>query len=359
MIEKQIYANRKSGIDLLRIIAMLCICIFHATQTFCSKFPTESTDSPVITALGNFGAVGNMLFIICSSYFLALKPKARADKAINILADATLISILFLIVYLLCGVQLGKSTILHQILPNIYNQNWFIPCYVIFYLLSPIVIKGLSSLTKETHFALCIVSLIVYGLLSLYDPLTPVGSHLLKFFYILNIVAFITWHVTPKSSLWNLVAFLIGTLIYILLSVLAKYLSRNVESIPSISFGSYYSPFLLFPLIFLFNLFRNMKFNNAFISYLSSCTLFVYIIHENALFRSITRKAYFSYAVDNFGIQYAVWFILLCGMVMFIAGFILSVIYNETLHKLTKKLSALIVNGIKRIINKLFSICVK
>ena len=40
-----------------------------------------------------FGPMGNILFVICSSYFLVDKTKSRAEKAINILFDSMVISI--------------------------------------------------------------------------------------------------------------------------------------------------------------------------------------------------------------------------------------------------------------------------
>ena len=356
---------RKSGIDLLRILAILMICMFHARKTFFEALFDLGIDFQltsfsrvtwyVTQIIRPFGSVGNILFMICSAYFLVDNPRARGEKAVHILSDNWLISVLILVVYLICGVSLSSETILNQIFPTTYKTNWFVSAYVIFYLLAPIVIVGLKNLSKRAHFGLCIASVIFYGFFSLYDPILPYYSLVLPFFYILNLVAFIKWYIPPKSKRWNFMLFFFGSILFLGLFFGCKWLRRLSTFFDEIEFASLYSPFLVFPLIGLFNLFRDMKFSNRAISYLSTCSLFVYVIHENELFRSITREQYYIYMIERFGINYALAFILLCGIGMFLGGFVLAVIYNETFHRLTKKISATIWKGITFLTDQIYN----
>ena len=104
------------------------------------------------------------------------------------------------------------------------------------------------------------------------------------------------------------------------------------------------SPVLLLPLICLFNIFAKMNFQNKFISYLSTCSLFVYVIHENYLLRTITRVNFYNYCLSTYGEQLAIVYMLICGSFMFICGFLLAVIYKESIHRLTSKFSILMAN---------------
>lgn len=351
--------KRHSGIDLLRIIALFLICFSHANQTFASvsEFTPYGFASLLSIGLTPFGTFGNVLFVICSSYFLVDKTRSRAEKAINILMDSSLISLCILIGFLISPEPLSVDTIIQQIFPDVFALNWFVPCYAIFYLLSPIAVIGLKHFTKKQHFVFTIASLLVYGGLSLLG-LPPIGSNLLQFFYILNLVAFVKWHVPSLAThkLANFLMFLIGlSLCYagIYLSLLFSGPSALTGRIPI------FSPFLVIAFLGLFNLFEQMRFENKFISYLSGCSLFVYVIHENFLLRTITRVNYYYWAYATFGNDIAVAYMLVCGLFMFVAGFLLAVVYKETLARLTTLGAKGTAIGINKLFDKIYALCFK
>lgn len=354
--------KRHSGIDLLRIIAIFLICLSHANQTFRNLFDLPSFDfiNMVTVGLSPLGTMGNILFVICSSYFLVDKTKSRTEKAINLLMDSTLISICILIGFLISGEPLTWETILQQIFPDISGLNWFVPCYVIFYLLAPIVVFGLKHLTKKQHFAFTIASLVVYGCLSMIS-LAPVGSYLFQFFYILNLVAFVKWNAPSIYShrKVNFFVFLVGMIVCYLGYFGFLVLSKQNAFFGRFSFISMLSPLSVIPLMALFNCFKEMKFDSKFISYLSTCSLFVYVIHENYLLRGITRVNYYNWAVGTFGDRLMLVYLIICGLFMFVVGFILAVIYKETFSRLTKFCSKKVDNVLRMIISKLYNKCFK
>lgn len=349
---------RHCGIDLLRIIAILLICFSHANQTMRDivVFPRYNFENGIVYFFNNLGTIGNILFIISSSYFLVDKPKSNGQKVVNILMDTFFISIIILVGFLVLGYKLDWETIVHQFFPNIFQLNWFIPCYILFYILSPLMVYALSCLSKKSHFVLVLGSLIIYGCLSIFN-LAPVGSYLLQFFYILNIVAFIKWHVPSlfRRTKLNLLVFMFGMILTYGLYIGFIFLRPYNAFFERFCFFSLYSPLLVFSLIALFGLFENMKFQNKFVSYLSTCSLFVYVIHENDLLRSIIRPMYYEYMITNFGENLALVYMLICGLFMFIAGFVLSVIYKETLHRITVAASNKIYNLLKKVFNSFYN----
>ena len=362
-VEKPVRVMRKSGIDLLRIFAILLIVFSHANQTMRGivVFPNYSPLNFVSLGLTQFGNIGNILFVICSSYFLVDKTRTRTEKAINILIDSVLISVGILVGFLIAQQPLSKETIVWQILPDIFKMNWFVPCYVVFYLLAPIVVMGLRQLSKKAHFILSIVLMVVYGILSMLT-LHPVGSMLFQFFYLLTLVAFIKWHIPSiyKYKKINLLIFGVGIIIsfagffgfQMLYWHNPNWLNPNIAII---DFNSAYAPILVIALLCLFNVFAEMKFENGFISYLSSCSLFVYVIHENYLLRSYTRVEYYNFMVSHYGGDnlMMVWMVI-CALFMFVVGFILAVGYKESIHRLTGKLSSWLNNLLLKLFDSVY-----
>ena len=344
---------RKSGIDLLKIIAILLICISHANQTLRGvyDFPSFNFWNAVSIAMSPFGQFGNILFVTCSCFFLADKDRTRTEKTVNLLFDSTLISICILMIFLLSGQSLDLKTIVHQILPDLFAMNWFVPCYVVFYITAPIAIKGLRQLPQKVHFAFILFFAVAYGCLGIVG-IGIIGSTLLSFFHILIIITYFKWY-TPKifeSKKKNFIFFIISMLFFYVCYFGFMLLAKKISFFGRFSFTSMNSPLLLVPLIALFNCFAAMKFNSKIVSYLSGLSLFVYVIHENYLLRSITRVAYYNYVLENFGENLAIIWLILCGIFMFVVGFALAALYKETLHRLTTKLSS----AAMKLINKLY-----
>lgn len=90
--------NRESGIELVKIIAIFLIIISHVTQTLFNEMffnklqfndgyydmaATTNTDVFVLMIFRYFGALGNLIFIISSSYFLSNIEKAIRKKLLN------------------------------------------------------------------------------------------------------------------------------------------------------------------------------------------------------------------------------------------------------------------------------------
>lgn len=69
------------------------------------------------------GQIGNVIFIICSSYFLLESKKANAKKVLYIIFDTFFISIAFLIFFLLLGYDLSAKEIIEQFFPITFKNN--------------------------------------------------------------------------------------------------------------------------------------------------------------------------------------------------------------------------------------------
>lgn len=100
MKEAKEKAERMSGIELLKIFAILLIVISHVVQTLTSKSVVFSSDyvidankattSAICFLLALFrycGQAGNYIFFVCSAWFLIESKKVKAKKIAGMLAD--------------------------------------------------------------------------------------------------------------------------------------------------------------------------------------------------------------------------------------------------------------------------------
>ena len=81
------------------------------------------------------------------------------------------------------------------------------------------------------------------------------------------------------------------------------------------------------------------KYKVRFINYLSSLSMFIYLIHENYLFRKYTRPAIWQFLYKNYGYSHVVLLDLAYSMILFLVTAIVSAIYKETIQRLVTKIS--------------------
>ena len=108
---KDYRVSRESGIELLKILAMFFIVVSHVIQTISN--PTiayENTDYIInlsnatsnvqlfaLSVAQSFGVLGNIIFIVCSSWFLCDKTKNNKQKFLCLLFEVWTFSIIFLL----------------------------------------------------------------------------------------------------------------------------------------------------------------------------------------------------------------------------------------------------------------------
>ncbi len=81
------------------------------------------------------------------------------------------------------------------------------------------------------------------------------------------------------------------------------------------------------------------KLRNKYINYLSSLSLFIYLLHENYLFRGYTRPYIWQWIYTTFGYKHVILLDLGFAMVLFLVATIISAIYKETIQRLVNKVS--------------------
>lgn len=344
--------KRNSSIELLKIIAMILIVFSHISSSLVKfiDYDNNGMESIIIWIFRNVGNIGNTIFIICSSWFLldinSSDKEFKPNKAINILLDSCLVSI---IIYVICVilklVDTDIITVLSNIFPDVFRNVWFVPCYVIFYSITPLLSYSIKSLDRKKHLILCLISFCIYGVLGLFT-LQPFYSELIEFILIYYCVAYAKYYLEKFNNdiKKNVFLFICFLLIYVSFLCFANSDVINVSYI----FGVISTPLCMF----LFNIFNTYNFNSKIINYISSCSLYVYCFHGNILLRGEIRDAingYLLLAVNNDVLKALV----IHSFSVFVISIIFSFLYIKTFYRISSKVSILMVQIFSLLIDKL------
>lgn len=103
--------NRQSGIELLKIIAMLLIVISHNAQSVSGaenfiinnvniNQPTTNLFIFISQFFRSFGALGNNMFLLSSIWFLVDSKNVKLNKIAYITLDTYVFSVIFMLIFL-------------------------------------------------------------------------------------------------------------------------------------------------------------------------------------------------------------------------------------------------------------------
>lgn len=267
--------NRHSGIELLRLIAMLMVLAVHFDgATFGLPQPDEawSRCDMLKTAIEAVAIIGVDLFVLISGYFgIRLTRRKLGNYIIMCLFYS-------LLVYALAvGLKPGLFSI-----DSIFSKGlmifsktdlWFVRDYLFLMLLSPLLNAGLQNIGKRQLNSLVVALVVIncyFGWL-MGGKVNPTGYNLMQ---MILLYCLGHWLGTARPNLffrWPGIVYAIslGAVIGC-----ATFLPAEIAY-------AYNSPFVLLAAMSFFCLFAKMTFSNRHINYLASSSFAVYLIHKN------------------------------------------------------------------------------
>lgn len=327
--------TRESNFELLRIISILLIIIFHCS--YHSGFAFMGKLNPnmfTIKVFWMFGELGVNLFMLIGGYFM-VKASFRWKKVLLLFAQlyfyhfATIAFAMHKKIFFL-----GKGKELLPVLfPFMGDQYWFFTAYIIVYLLSPYVNRMLCSLNKQESCNLLLVLVTVFSIIP-----TVYGS------MFNNTEGFLYYN----RMIWLMVVYILGAHIRLhsfgcisgvkksLLGSAATFLFIVVSILAIDRFSEFFSyigikeeaffwqpntvPMVLMS-VFVFGIFMNIKIPpNRVINAVASTTLGIYLMHDgilrNWLWHNAFRAAQMQYTSG------VIWYILKAALIVFIVGVI-------------------------------------
>ena len=355
-------AQRNSGIELLKLLAMFLIVISHTVQTLSAesdavdfsdyvfRFAEASSDPrvPILAMFFYFGTLGNTVFFVCTAWFLLDRERNSKERAVRMLADIWVISVsILLIVLALRRGDLGGTLILKSLFPTLFSLNWYLTCYLLFYLIHPFLNQLIRGMSQRTLFRVAVLMFLLYSVCDLLHAFLNNYFTVSSFFFISTlivwvmiyfVIAYVKYYLPEKSNSRALNA---GLLLFGAVGLFGSVALTNVLGLrfpilnnPLIVWKTACNPFLLILVIGAFQLFRMAEFHSKVVNYLSGLTLFIYLIHENLLLRSLYRPVIWQYLYTRFGYSRLILLVLLLSVVIYLCSILASMLYFHTLHRL-------------------------
>lgn len=295
--------QRESGIELLRIIAMLLIVSHHMVVHNAFQVAGEPVSAKRLM-LQQFlcvpGKIGIALFFMISAWFMADRvptTKSVFRKAWIMERELLFWSVFIFIVQLVMNPAIPSvDTVLSTLLPTTRRVWWYATAYMVFLLLSPFIIQGLRSLGRKRHLQCCLAMVFLWGVLyAVPGSDTDIGMNVVGFVYVFALISFYKWYGTPMrtSTAWALTVigtvFIVAWDVIVTVGLQGKTMESEVLamverewSIPvlAVSFG-------------LFALFRRLRFRNAIVNRCAAATFGVYLITDHSFVRNLLWTRYF------------------------------------------------------------------
>ena len=227
--------------------------------------------------------------MLISGYFLVDK-KFRWKKFFSIVIEVLFYSIFILLLSFLLNCNLSAKEILFSVFPITLKQYWFVPIYLLLYILSPYLNILINHMKKKEHFTLLAILVIIF---TCYNAITHTfdsssGFGIIWFIILYLTAAYIKKYVPTNTNKKYKIKL---TLIYILSTILMASLYLVASTIFGRSIGrlrSYDNIIVFIQSLSVFMLFRNLniKFDKKLtkvIALLSKATFGVYLIHDNMI----------------------------------------------------------------------------
>ena len=190
------------------------------------------------------------------------------------------------------GSHINRWSVLYTLMPFSYNPGWwFIMCYVLLYILSPILNAAITSFDKRKfEYALVLLTIVnlYFGFYRSQD-FVNYGYSINHFIYLYFIGAYLKRYMISTNThlnrwRWSLLAtYVIGSLIFGVLTILnTKYLHNNTNV--WLYTLNYNHPLLIINSIALLLLFFTFQIQSRVINYIAQSVLAVYLLHECSWF---------------------------------------------------------------------------
>ena len=361
---------RSSNFELLRIIAMLMIVIYHIVchcinvqlmNSTLFSYPTFYKNLLFLASIMPLGVVSNAIFILISGYFLINRSNIELDKT----GKKLLIQLGFATIALLFS-----SFIVYKNNPGVFvnmlniqsfnNMSWFVGYYFFIIVIAELFLnKYLAKLTKKNY---CVFLIVIFAIIQLswsrglLDGIGGSLSLLLTGIFFYSIGGYIQKY-NPLRNIrsYVFVFTIVASYILILLSYYNTTITKtelHLREQPGHTFVQTISSFdnssiiIIFIALCMFELCRRIRIpNNKLINYIGSSTFMVYLIHDNEFFYSLWNRIDWIELLYNHPLRF-VGELFKWSIATFVAGVIAYIVFNF-ICKLCVRLKWLVIKSPK------------
>ena len=307
--------GRQSNIELLRIVAMVMIVASHFCIHGGFKYGEELTlNSMWLTFFGSGGKLGVDVFMLISGYFAVMSERFRFSRVIRLWLQGFFYAVgIYLILILVKAVKFKTVDLLLNFIPVSAKIWWFLTCFFILTLLSPLIHRMYRSISqsafKKALAVMTVFWIISYTLLNL----NGFANELVSMFYMYSIGAYIRLYRDDKKNR-PVVCILSAVFIMLLSCGLTLWMKQIVTEEYRRFVANYVGSTSLFvtaAAVLLFLGFKNIRMGSIkWVNAISAATFGVYLIHEDPYMRGVLWSRIFktsSHAQSSDLIFFSLW----------------------------------------------------
>ncbi len=183
--------KRSSNIELFRIVLMLLIVLHHyyansGLRNVIMENP-RSFNAMFVLAIGAWGKVCINCFVLITGYFMC-RSEATVRKFLKLLLQIEFYQILWFVVFAAAGyTPFSLSGFLYALLPGRSVDKGFVVCFLLFYLLIPLLNAAVRNISRRMHLAAVAVLLLIYTVMGTI-PFTSVNFNYVTWFCVVYII---------------------------------------------------------------------------------------------------------------------------------------------------------------------------
>lgn len=270
--------KRDSKFELLRIVSMFMIIIFHFDyfgQQWRIGFTHSFTDYVLLSSYLVLGKLGVYLFIMITGYFIGNKRISITKsliKSFDVWIETFYYSVGICIILALMGLtHFSINQFITCMFPFLSDQYWFVDAYLILLILSPFINITLNQLSKrqfmylilivsflasalapvksiifssELQFGYVLPPYIIGAYIRKYNPNISFAKTKLILLYIVTVIIAATFYQIGRAKYINVFFFgipqlLMSTVIFIIVKNQHSYVNKYINGIASTIFASY------------------------------------------------------------------------------------------------------------------------
>ena len=293
---KTVNKTRYANMDLLRILSMLMIVLFHSIIHSGVLEASEATSVSLqiwVRFTYMLTQVCVNCYVLISGYFL-VQSKFRLQKLVVLWLETVFYSLIIKIIFLATGqMEFSLTSLLSCFVPILTGRYWFITIYFGMYLIFPFLNIAIKAMNHIQHLFLNLILFVLFSFIISIHPMIKgmnagAGWGIAWFIVLYFSAAWIRLYYEPKGRKLRFLLFWI--IISLIISCCYVGVNGKNSMLTSVFSNLYrydsavaYSSSICLLLLFI-NVNISNNFINRFILFISPATLGVYLIHDHSDF---------------------------------------------------------------------------
>lgn len=344
---------RKSNFELLRIISMYMIVLWHVTKNNIDFTQTPDIVHLFLVIIICISVVHVNSYVMISGFF-STKKTTTWKKTLSLIGKTWVYKVVIaIILFLTTSNIISELELLKEFFPlDLAQSYWFINRYIVLLLLIPYINILINKLTEKQYKNLLLTSFVLFSVIPLLTSQLTIsndGFNILHFIYIYLIGAYFAkfplednYHFKNFSKNKLQIFLIITFFLCVFFEIAIYYLSLNFQSSSNLllqdigttlnnSIYCYSSPIVIIQTIAYFLFFKTLNIENKLINKIASLTFGIYLFHENYYLKKILYKPF--QITKYFDSKFLMIDIFIIALIIFTAGLLV-----ETIRKLCAKI---------------------